>query len=108
MSDSTRYRRTRRCSFESLEDRQLLSGTITVGIGRRFDLDGNEAVITPRVAIVGQAAPRSLVRLDLGGDGRFERVTRANARGDYQFLTPLRVGRQEVRVQATGQDGSVA
>ncbi|MEO6811138.1 MAG: phosphatase PAP2 family protein [Isosphaeraceae bacterium] len=114
--DVKRAKRARRPGIEWLEERCVLSGLaavpandpeLAVRLAPKSDPDGNGNVLQARVAIVGQAAPGALVRLDMDGDGRFERGMRANHRGEFRFQTLLHVGRNVVQVQAKGRDGTI-
>lgn len=94
-------------AVEGLEGRRLLSASrvstplaVAAEVGRRFDLDGNGIVSTPRATIVGQTAPWATVRLDRGADGSFERATRADDSGRFTFSVALTIGRTPFRIRA--------
>lgn len=93
--------------IEALETRQVMTGLLGLGVDPGADPDGNGLVVSERVALVGQADPGARVRLDIGGDGTFERMTRAGADGSFRFVVRPRVGTTSFAVQTRDADGAL-
>src|SRR3954451_3429619 len=110
MSRSIAMRRQYRFTVESLESRELLSGStpqapitaadtppapppsIQAALSPTSDPDGNNIIVTPKAIIVGQTAPGAMVQLDQTSGGSLGATTTADAQGHYQFTAPLPVG----------------
>jgi len=114
-----RFRKSARFrNIESLEGRCLLSASglgvssaplsVSAEISRRFDLNGDNVVLTPRVMLVGQTSPGARVGLDRDGDGSIDQVTRANRSGRFSFPVRLSEGRNSIAIQAKDASGQTA
>jgi hypothetical protein len=74
----------------------------TVGIPQSDDPNGDGVVTESSVAVVGQAAPNSLVALQ-GGGGGVNLLTTSDATGAYRFASvPLAVGTNSFTTVAAG------
>ncbi|WP_165246800.1 dockerin type I domain-containing protein [Paludisphaera soli] len=82
---------------------------LTARVDPSDDPDGDRVVDedVEETALVGKAAPGSTVRLDVGGDGTFERTTTAGADGSFRFDVPLAPGVNPFTIRAQGRDGQV-
>ena len=73
------------------------------------DPDGDDGVgeDVGETKLTGKTVPGSVVRLDVGGNGTFDRTTTAGADGSYSFDVSLDPGANAFAIQAKGPDGQV-